>query len=189
MVDLRNLLINAGLTPAIADALLVQYEQVGDASMLEALRGQMVGDAPDAAKREARLMWWAGDHIPREYKRLLDAQVQRPEDAGIEQATLVYNTIEMWSGALQQFVQAGMVDTETARASVNRAWSEAWRHRFDKAWLHGQPVDDQLPAALPEPEAWPALLKVYEAEENADHPIHILKSYLAALWGDSDGSE
>lgn len=189
MVDLRNLLVTAGLTPAIVDDLLALYEQVGDDRMLEALRGQMVGDALDAAKRDARLMWWAGDHIPREYKRLLDAQVRRSEDAGIEEATLVYNPIEVWSDALQQFVHSGMVDTEIARASVNRAWTEAWRHRFDKAWLQGQPVDDQLPTELPAPEAWPALLKAHEHEQDANHPIHILKAYLAALWGDSDGSQ
>lgn len=189
MIDLRNLLITAGLTAAIADELLALYERVGDDQMLEVLRGETIGDKPDVAKREARLMWWAGDHIPREYKRLLDAQVRRPEDAGIEEATLVYNPIEVWNDALQQFVQAGMVDTEIARVSVNRAWTEAWRHRFDKAWLQGQPVDDQLPADLPAPEVWPDLLKDHEHEQDANHPIHILRVYLDALWGDSNGSQ
>lgn len=189
MVDLRTILITAGVTPDTADGLLALYKQVGNDQMLEVLRGESVGGAPDVAKREARLMWWAGDHIPREYKRLLDAQVQRPEDAGIEDATLVYNPIEVWSDALQQFVQSGMVDTEIARVSVNRAWAEAWRHRFDKAWLQGQPVDDQLPTELPAPEAWPDLLKAHEHEQDAGHPIHILKAYVDALWGDSDGSQ
>lgn len=163
-MDFRELLLTAGVTPLVADELLRLYEQAGNDGTAAALQALSVAEEPEAAKREARLAWWTGDHIPAEFKRLLDARTEGTdeldEDAEDEDGVSVPEVVQVWDENLQRFAAAGAVGSDLAQAMLGRAWEAACGER------------------LPPREAWPALL---EDETLPAQPLHILKSYMAAL--------
>lgn len=150
-MDLLHTLLDAGLDPLDAQQIVNAVERD------EALPGQA-----DLLLQDARRAWWSAEHVPNDYKRLLDASLtEQPSVVPPDEALLKKSLGDQ----LQRFAEAGLLMTSLARLSVRRCLDLA-----------------EVPSPLPDLSDMHALLKAHTVYQGAEQrlPATLLGLYVDA---------
>ena len=111
-----------GITAQDIERVVLSFDLTDDPTdeQLAAMEGDF---DPDAAIRDARAAWWSGEHIPFEFKRLLDAKSDPiPEE---QRGAITVNMLEQWDANLGRFIAKGFLLSPAALNTLERYYDHA----------------------------------------------------------------